>query len=48
LSQQNRRAKVYRLTPAGRKQLRQETSEWNDFVKGVARVLKPAARQADS
>jgi transcriptional regulator len=41
-SDHNRRAKVYRLTPAGRKQLRQESSEWAEFVKGVARILKPA------
>jgi PadR family transcriptional regulator, regulatory protein PadR len=36
----NRQARVYRLTPAGRKRLRQETSEWSDFVRAVARVLK--------
>jgi PadR family transcriptional regulator PadR len=41
MSEHNRRAKVYRLTPTGRKQLRQETSEWADFVAGVARLLKP-------
>jgi PadR family transcriptional regulator, regulatory protein PadR len=46
-SAHNRRAKVYRLTPAGRKQLRQERSEWSDFVSAVARVMKPAG-QADS
>ncbi len=47
-SEHNRRAKVYRLTPAGRKRLRQETSEWADFVRAVAGVLKPAAGEADS
>lgn len=41
LSDQNRRAKVYRLTPVGRKQLRQERSEWVEFVAGVARLMKP-------
>jgi PadR family transcriptional regulator PadR len=46
-SAHNRRAKVYRLTSAGRKQLRQETSEWSDFVSAVARVMKPAG-EADS
>jgi PadR family transcriptional regulator, regulatory protein PadR len=40
-SERNRRAKVYRLTPQGRKQLQQETSEWTDFVRAVARVLNP-------
>ena len=42
-SEHNRRVKVYRLTPAGRKRLRQETSEWADFVRAVAGVLKPPA-----
>ena len=46
-SAHNRRAKVYRLTPAGRRQLRQETSDWADFVSAVARVMKPAG-EADS
>lgn len=41
MSEHNRRAKVYRLTPAGRKQLRQETSEWAEFVAGVGRLMKP-------
>lgn len=41
LSDHHRRAKVYRLTPVGRKQLRQETSEWTEFVAGVARLMKP-------
>jgi transcriptional regulator len=39
-SERNRRAKVYRLTPTGRKQLRQETSQWMAFVEGVGRLLK--------
>jgi len=40
-SAHNRRAKVYRLTPVGRKQLQQEKSEWADFVNAVARVMNP-------
>ena len=40
-TERNRRAKVYRLTAAGRKQLHQERSEWADFVRAVARVMKP-------
>jgi transcriptional regulator len=47
MSEHNRRAKVYRLTPTGRKQLRQETSEWADFAAGVARLLKPIPGQAE-
>ena len=38
-SERNRRARVYRLTPAGRKRLREETTEWSDFVRAVGRVL---------
>ena len=41
-SEHNRRAKNYRLTPAGRKQLRQEHSQWAEFVGAVARVMGPA------
>ena len=47
-SEHNRRAKVYRLTPAGRRQLRQERSEWTDFVEAVARIMKPTGGEADS
>jgi len=46
-SAHNRRAKVYRLTPVGRKQLQQEKSEWADFVNAVARVMNPTP-EADS
>jgi transcriptional regulator len=47
-SEHNRRAKVYRLTPSGHKRLRQETTEWADFVRAVAGVLRPNAAEADS
>jgi len=46
-SEHNRRAKVYRLTPAGRKHLRREASEWSEFVSAVARVLKPGAGEVE-
>jgi transcriptional regulator len=39
LSEHNRRAKYYRLTPTGRKQLVQEHSRWSEFVKAVADVM---------
>ncbi len=41
-SEHNRRAKFYRLTPTGRKQLRQEHSKWAEFVNAVTRVMGPA------
>ena len=47
MSEHNRRARVYRLTPAGRKHLRQESSEWSQFVRAVARVLKPGAGEVE-
>jgi PadR family transcriptional regulator, regulatory protein PadR len=46
-SELNRRAKVYRLTPAGRKRLRQEKTEWAKFVAGVAMIMNPAAGEVD-
>jgi PadR family transcriptional regulator, regulatory protein PadR len=39
LSENNRKAKFYRLTPAGRRQLRQEASNWEAYAAAVAKVL---------
>ena len=38
-SEHRRRAKFYRLTAAGKKQLRSEHSKWTDFVAAVTRVM---------
>jgi transcriptional regulator len=46
-SEHNRRAKVYRLTPAGRKRLRQERTQWAKFVGAVAMIMKPAAGEVE-
>ena len=40
-SENNRRARYYRLTPAGRKQLAEQTSRWNHLVRAINRVLRP-------
>jgi PadR family transcriptional regulator, regulatory protein PadR len=40
-SENNRRAKFYRLTPKGRKQLAHETSKWEKFSGAIARILRP-------
>jgi transcriptional regulator len=40
-SENNRRARFYRLTPAGRKQLMRQTGRWEQLVAAVNRVLKP-------
>src|ERR671914_2976150 len=41
-SENNRRARYYRLTPAGKKQLAEQTSRWDDIVRAVNRILRPA------
>jgi transcriptional regulator len=41
-SENNRRAKFYRLTRAGRKQLAQETESWERLAAAVTRVLRMA------
>jgi PadR family transcriptional regulator PadR len=42
-SENNRRARYYRLTPNGRKQLAEQTSRWDDMVRAIDRVLRPAS-----
>lgn len=39
-SDNNRKAKFYRLTPAGRKQLAEETRSWERFTGAVDLILK--------
>jgi transcriptional regulator len=39
-SENNRRAKYYRLTKAGRRQLSDETTEWNRIAVAMAQALK--------
>jgi transcriptional regulator len=41
-SENNRRAKYYRLTPAGRKALKAETAQWERLSAAVSLVVKPA------
>jgi PadR family transcriptional regulator PadR len=41
-SENNRRAKFYRLTAKGRRQLDIETTKWERLATAIARVLKPA------
>lgn len=42
LSQRNRRVRVYKITPAGRKQLEREVSSFERMLEGISRVMKPA------
>lgn len=39
-SENNRRAKFYRLTAAGKKQLKSETTKWADMTSVVAAILQ--------
>ena len=39
-SENNRRAKYYSLTPAGRKRLREETDSWNRLATAMSSALK--------
>lgn len=41
-SENNRRARYYRLTADGRKQLHIQTSRWEQLVQAIGRVLRPA------
>ena len=41
-SENNRKAKYYRLTPAGKKHLAEETTRWKRLSAGITRVLRPA------
>ena len=46
LSENNRRAKFYRLTPAGRRALRSEAASWERYVGIMGRVLAAAQQPA--
>jgi PadR family transcriptional regulator, regulatory protein PadR len=39
-TERGREMRMYRLTPKGRKQLSIEQNDWNELVRGMARVLK--------
>jgi transcriptional regulator len=39
----NQRAKFYRLTPEGKKQLVREQSKWGELVAAIGRILNPEA-----
>jgi PadR family transcriptional regulator, regulatory protein PadR len=44
-SDNNRRAKFYRLTTAGRKRLREETESWNRLATAMSTVLKAQSHE---
>jgi transcriptional regulator len=42
LSDNNRRARLYRLTPAGRRQLAAEVADFERLLEAILRVVRPA------
>ena len=40
VSSTNRRVRVYRITPAGRKQLERKVSSYERMLQGIARVMR--------
>jgi transcriptional regulator len=44
-SENNRRAKFYSLTPAGRKRLREETESWRKLVDAMTAALRATAKE---
>ena len=46
-SENNRRAKFYKLTAEGRRQLAAETSKWDKMAGAIARILRPAEQEGE-
>jgi PadR family transcriptional regulator, regulatory protein PadR len=44
-SENNRRAKYYRLTAKGRKQLLVETTKWDKLTRAISRILGPSQQE---
>ena len=42
VSARNRRVRMYRLTPAGRKQLDRKVSSFDRMLEGITRVMRPS------
>ena len=47
-SENNRRAKFYRLTARGRRKLAVETSKWEKLAGAIARILMPVEQEGES
>ena len=45
VSENNRKAKYYTLTPAGRRRLREETAGWNRLTSAMAAALNSTAEE---
>jgi PadR family transcriptional regulator PadR len=42
LSQRNRRVRIYKVTPQGRKQLQREVSSFERMLDGISKVMRPS------
>lgn len=47
VSENNRKARFYRLTSKGRKKLYHETSRWQRFSDAIARILTPPVKEGE-
>jgi len=47
ISENNRRAKFYRLTAKGRRQLAVETTKWDKLAGAIARILRPSRQEGE-
>jgi len=45
-SDKGKRAKFYRLTPAGHRALRRETDTWNEYVAAIGKVMRASPHRA--
>jgi PadR family transcriptional regulator len=45
-SEKGKRARYYRITPKGRKQLAKEQSKWDAFVRAMGFLLRPTSEEA--
>jgi transcriptional regulator len=41
-SENKRKARYYRLTPLGRRQLQAQTTRWDQIVRAIGRIMNPA------
>jgi PadR family transcriptional regulator PadR len=46
-SENNRKAKFYKLTPRGRRQLTLETHKWDKLAGAIARILRPREQEGE-
>ena len=45
LSEKGKRARYYRITPLGKKQLTNEHSKWDAFARAMGLLLKPGGEE---